>query len=98
MLRGRVFMKCAAMPISLSVQYDDAISDYVTAYNLIPITLGSCLCINKSHRCQYKKHAYKETIESINRLLNVAQQDGLGVEDYRVYETIGRSLLCTETL
>ncbi|MEP6986459.1 MAG: tetratricopeptide repeat protein, partial [Chloroflexota bacterium] len=70
-------------------QYDDAISDYVTALRFNPDHPWELSLYQQIARCQYKKHAYKETIESINRLLNVAQQDGLGVEDYRVYELLG---------
>jgi tetratricopeptide (TPR) repeat protein len=70
-------------------QYDDAISDYVTALQFNPDHPWELSLYQQIARCQYKKHAYKETIESINRLLNVAQQDGLGVEDYRVYELQG---------
>lgn len=70
-------------------QYDDAISDYVTALQFNPDHPWELSLYQQIARCQYKKHAYKETIESINRLLNVAQQDGLGVEDYRVYELLG---------
>ena len=70
-------------------QYDDAISDYVTALQFNPDHPWELSLYQQIARCHYKKHAYKETIESINRLLNVAQQDGLGIEDYRIYELLG---------
>jgi tetratricopeptide (TPR) repeat protein len=70
-------------------QYDEAISDYVTALQFNPDHPWELSLYQQIARCQYKKHAYKETIESINRLLNVAQQDGLDVEDYRIYELLG---------
>lgn len=70
-------------------QYDDAISDYITALQFNPDHPWELALYHQIARCHYKKHAYKDTIESINRLLNTAQQDGLGVEDYRVYELLG---------
>ncbi len=70
-------------------QYDDAISDYVTALQFNPDHPWELSIYQQIARCQYKKHAYRETIDSINRLLSVAQQDGLNIEDYRVYELLG---------
>ena len=69
--------------------YDDAISDYITALQFNPDHPWELSLYQQIARCQYKKHAYKETIESINRLLDAAQQDGAEIEDYRVYELLG---------
>jgi tetratricopeptide (TPR) repeat protein len=73
-------------------QYDNAISDYVTALQFNPDHPWELSLYQQIARCHYKKHAYSETVDSINRLLNLAQQDGMNVEDFRVYELLGGAL------
>jgi tetratricopeptide (TPR) repeat protein len=73
-------------------QYDDAISDYSTALQFNPDHPWELALYQQIARCYYKKHAYPETVDSINRLLNLAHQDGLNVEDFRVYELLGGAL------
>jgi tetratricopeptide (TPR) repeat protein len=70
-------------------QYDDAISDYTSALQYNPDHPWELSLYQQIARCYYKKHAYSETIDSINRLLNIARQDGLDIIDYRVYELLG---------
>lgn len=73
-------------------QYDNAISDYITALQFNPDHPWELSLYQQIARCHYKKHAYPETIDSINHLLNLAQQDGMNVEDFRIYELLGGAL------
>lgn len=73
-------------------QYDNAISDYMTSLQFNPDHPWELSLYQQIARCQYKKRAYSEAIDSINHLLNVAKQDGLDVEDFRVYELLGGAL------
>ncbi|MBI1277012.1 MAG: tetratricopeptide repeat protein [Anaerolineaceae bacterium] len=73
-------------------QYDNAISDYVTALQFNPDHPWELSLYQQIARCHYKKHAFPETIDSIRRLLNLAEQDGMSIEDFRVYELLGGAL------